>query len=97
MFELTIITHFAAAHQLRDFSGPCENLHGHNWKIEVSVASDILNEAGIVVDFAVIKKKTAAIIKELDHCFLNELDHFKDHNPSSENIAQYIAGRLKCE
>ncbi|OEU52954.1 MAG: 6-carboxytetrahydropterin synthase QueD [Desulfobacterales bacterium C00003106] len=97
MFELKTITHFAAAHQLRNFGGPCENLHGHNWKIEISVASDMLNETGIVVDFAVIKKKTAAIIKELDHQFLNNLDPFKDHNPSSENIAQYIAARLSAE
>lgn len=97
MFELKIITHFAAAHQLRDFSGPCENLHGHNWKIEVYVTSDVLNEAGMVVDFGVIKEKTAAIIKEFDHRFLNDLEPFKDRNPSSENIAQYIAERLSSE
>jgi 6-pyruvoyltetrahydropterin/6-carboxytetrahydropterin synthase len=97
MFELKIITHFAAAHQLRDFNGPCENLHGHNWKIEVYVASDVLNKTGLVIDFAVIKEKTAAIIKELDHKFLNDLHPFKDHNPSSENIAQYIAERLSSE
>ena len=94
MFELKIITHFAAAHQLRDFNGPCENLHGHNWKIEVYVASDVLNETGLVIDFAVIKEKTRAIIEELDHKFLNDLSPFKDCNPSSENIAKYIAERL---
>jgi 6-pyruvoyltetrahydropterin/6-carboxytetrahydropterin synthase len=97
MYELKIITHFAAAHQLRDFNGPCENLHGHNWKIEVYVASDVLNEAGMVVDFAVIKEKTGAIIKKFDHRFLNDLEPFKDRNPSSENIAQYIAERLSSE
>jgi 6-pyruvoyltetrahydropterin/6-carboxytetrahydropterin synthase len=97
MFELKIITHFAAAHQLKDVNGPCENLHGHNWKIEVYVASDVLDETGLVIDFAVIKEKTAAIIKELDHTFLNDLNPFKDRNPSSENIAQYIAERLSNE
>ncbi|MFH1675199.1 MAG: 6-carboxytetrahydropterin synthase QueD [Pseudomonadota bacterium] len=97
MYELKIITHFAAAHQLRDFNGPCENLHGHNWKIEVYVASDVLNKAGMVVDFAVIKEKTGAIIKKFDHRFLNDLEPFKDCNPSSENIAQYIAERLSSE
>ncbi len=97
MYELKIITHFAAAHQLRDFKGPCEHLHGHNWKIEVYIASDVLNEAGMVVDFAVIKEKTGAIIKEFDHRFLNDLEPFKDRNPSSENIAQYIAERLSSE
>jgi 6-pyruvoyltetrahydropterin/6-carboxytetrahydropterin synthase len=97
MYELRIITHFAAAHQLRGFKGPCENLHGHNWKIEVYVASDTLNDAGMVVDFAVIKEKTGAIIKKFDHRFLNDLEPFKDRNPSSENIAQYIAERLSSE
>ncbi len=97
MFELKIITHFAAAHQLRDFNGPCERLHGHNWKIEVYIASDVLNKAGMVVDFGVIKEKTGAIIKEFDHRFLNDLEPFKDRNPSSENIAQYIAERLSSE
>ncbi|MBW2647216.1 MAG: 6-carboxytetrahydropterin synthase QueD [Deltaproteobacteria bacterium] len=97
MYELKIITHFAAAHQLRDFKGPCENLHGHNWKIEVYIASEVLNEAGMVVDFAVIKEKTGAIIKAFDHRFLNDLEPFKDLNPSSENIAQYIAERLSSE
>ena len=97
MFELKIITHFAAAHQLRDFNGPCENLHGHNWKIEVYVASDVLNRTGLVIDFSVIKEKTAAIMRELDHTFLNDLNPFKDRNPSSENIAQYIAERLSSE
>ena len=97
MFELKIITHFAAAHQLKDFKGPCENLHGHNWKIEVYVASDVLNEACLVIDFGILKEKTAAIIKEFDHKFLNDLRPFKDRNPSSENIAQYIAERLSSE
>ncbi len=97
MFELKIITHFAAAHQLKDFKGPCENLHGHNWKIEVYVASDVLNEAGLVIDFGILKEETAAIIKEFDHKFLNDLRPFKDRNPSSENIAQYIAERLSSE
>ena len=97
MFELKIITHFAAAHQLRDFNGPCENLHGHNWKIEVYVASDVLNKTGLVIDFAVIKDKTDTMIKELDHKFLNDLHPFKDRNPSSENIAQYIAEKLSSE
>lgn len=97
MYELKIITHFAAAHQLRDFKGPCENLHGHNWKIEVYIVSEVLNKAGLVIDFGILKEKTAAIIKELDHKFLNDLSPFKDRNPSSENIAQYIAEQLSSE
>ena len=94
MFELKVITRFAAAHQLRMVSEKCENLHGHNWKIEVFVAGNALNDAGILMDFGEIKKEVAAVMKSLDHRFLNELECF-DGNPSSENIAMYIADTLR--
>ena len=94
MFELKVITRFAAAHQLRMVAEKCENLHGHNWKIEVVVAGNALNDAGILMDFGEIKKEVAAVMKSLDHRFLNELECF-DGNPSSENIAIYIADRLQ--
>ena len=83
MYELKIVTHFGAAHQLRDIGGKCESLHGHNWKIEV-----------LLIDFRVMKKNTETIIERLDHKFLNELECFKDENPSSENIARYIYDEL---
>jgi len=94
MYELKVITNFSAAHQLKNFKGACENLHGHNWKIEVCVASDTLNEAGVVVDFRVLKKHMNAIVASLDHKFLNDLDPFKDQNPSSENIARYVSEQM---
>ncbi len=94
MFELKIITGFSAAHQLRNFQGPCEHLHGHNWKIEVCVAAAGLDQAGMVIDFAILKKMTNDIIERLDHKFLNDLEEFRDQNPSSEYIAQYIAQEL---
>lgn len=90
MYELKIISNFAAAHQLRDFGGECENLHGHNWKIEVYVAGEKLGEDGLLIDFRLIKKATEKALGELDHKFLNEIEHFKTTNPSSENIARYI-------
>lgn len=93
MFELTIRTRFAAAHQLKMVAQKCENLHGHNWKVEVAVAGDSLDEAGILVDFGELKKHVAAVIDELDHKFLNEMDCF-ENNPSSERIAVYIAQGL---
>lgn len=96
MFELKIITHFAAAHQLKMVAKKCENMHGHNWKIEVCVGSKRLNNAGIVIDFGEIKKCVAEITAKLDHCVLNELDYFRDNNPSSENIALYIAKELQA-
>lgn len=94
MYELKIITNFSAAHQLKDFEGACEDLHGHNWKIEVCVTSATLNEAGVVIDFRTLKKYMSQIMETLDHKFLNELDPFKDQNPSSENIARYVAEQL---
>ena len=95
MFELKIITHFAAAHQLKLVAKKCENLHGHNWKIEVCVAGKILNNAGVLIDFGKLKGYLSEIIEKLDHKFLNELDYFHNSNPSSENIAYYIAHELK--
>ena len=94
MYELTVITQFAAAHQLRKFRGKCEKLHGHNWRIEVSLTGEKLNDAGLLIDFEEIKEATDRILEELDHSFLNELPKFKDQNPSSENIAAYIFEKL---
>lgn len=94
MYELKIITDFSAAHQLREFEGACENLHGHNWKVEVYVTSEFLNEAGVVIDFRILKRHVNTVMADLDHKFLNDLEAFKDKNPSSENIAAYVAERL---
>ena len=97
MFELKIIADFAAAHQLKMVAKKCENLHGHNWKIEVCVAGERLNNAGVLMDFGEIKAHLADIMASLDHKFLNELEYFKTGNPSSENIAQHIAKSLQKE
>ena len=94
MYELRIISHLAAAHQLRDFHGPCENLHGHNWKIEVFVTGKEVGENGILIDFRELKEATEKVIQELDHRFLNELEYFRNVNPSSENIARFIFDSL---
>ena len=95
MYELKIITEFAAAHNLRNFRGKCEALHGHNWKVEVVVSGSGLDDSGIVVDFAEIKAATREIMSEIDHKYLNDLPFFTEHNPSSENIARYIFERLE--
>jgi 6-pyruvoyltetrahydropterin/6-carboxytetrahydropterin synthase len=94
MYELKVITHFSAAHQLREFKGPCEALHGHNYKVEVCVTADSLNGAGLAVDFGVLKKYVNEIVDRLDHKFLNDLEPFANQNPSSENIARYVAEEL---
>jgi 6-pyruvoyltetrahydropterin/6-carboxytetrahydropterin synthase len=95
MFELKVINNFSAAHQLKLVAAKCENLHGHNWKIEVCVTGKELNDAGVVVDFGIIKKHVSEIMASLDHKFLNEHEWFKGTNPSSELIAMKIAKELQ--
>jgi 6-pyruvoyltetrahydropterin/6-carboxytetrahydropterin synthase len=95
MYELKVTTHFAAAHQLAMVAKKCENLHGHNWKIEVRIQGENVNEADVLIDFGELKAYLADIIEGLDHRFLNELDFFKNRNPSSESIARYIAETLQ--
>jgi 6-pyruvoyltetrahydropterin/6-carboxytetrahydropterin synthase len=96
MYELKVVTHFAAAHQLKMVAKKCENLHGHNWKIEICVAGENLNKAGVLIDFGELKQHVSIIMAKLDHKFLNELDDFNDdYPPSSEIIAHYIANALQ--
>ena len=97
MYELKIISQFAAAHQLRESHGKCERLHGHNWKVEVYVTGDQLGKDGLLIDFKMIKKATEKVLNELDHKFLNELEPFRTINPSSENIARYVYESLDQE
>ena len=97
MYELKVITCFAAAHQLNMVAKECENLHGHNWKIEVCFSGETLNNAGVLMDFGQLKKSLSEIIERFDHKFLNELEYFNDSfPPSSENIAYYIANELQA-
>jgi 6-pyruvoyltetrahydropterin/6-carboxytetrahydropterin synthase len=84
------MTQMAAAHQLKEFDGKCEKLHGHNWKIEVSVTGRDLADNGILIDFKLVKEATRQVLQDLDHSFLNELECFKSMNPSSENIARHV-------
>jgi 6-pyruvoyltetrahydropterin/6-carboxytetrahydropterin synthase len=95
MYVITVLSHFAGAHRLRHLHGKCEALHGHNWKIEVSVASNHLGKEGIVIDFGILKRKVERVLKPLDHTFLNDLPFFSEQEPSSENIASYIFDRLE--
>ena len=85
-----IRTSFAAAHCLIHYQGECENLHGHNWKVEIAVLARELDKAGLGVDFKILKTETNSFLKTLDHKYLNELAPFADLSPSSENIARYL-------
>jgi 6-pyruvoyltetrahydropterin/6-carboxytetrahydropterin synthase len=96
MFELKVKTRFAGAHQLTMVGQKCENLHGHNWHIEVCVKGEKLNSAGVLLDFGDIKKAVKEVVKgHLDHKFLNELEIFNNMQPTSERIAVYIAQKVQ--
>lgn len=97
MYKIKVVSYFSAAHSLRGYKGKCESLHGHNWKVEVRVSSCQLNSQGMVMDFKELKELTNNVIEELDHKHLNDVDYFKEHNPSSEEIARYIFIKLKVE
>ncbi len=94
MYEINIITTIAAAHRLRGYKGKCEEIHGHNWKVEVYVQAEKLDDLGMVMDFKVLKKKTEQFLKVYDHKYLNEVTPFDEINPSSENLARSIYKEL---
>jgi 6-pyruvoyltetrahydropterin/6-carboxytetrahydropterin synthase len=93
-YELKIETSFAAAHNLLNYHGPCERLHGHNWKVAVNVCGDELDQSGMLLDFKILKGYTDEIIASLDHTYLNEHPAFTGKSPSSELIARHIFTEL---
>ena len=95
MYELMVETSFSSAHQLRGYKGECEKLHGHNWKVQVQVIAEKLNELDMAIDFHELKDFLDEVVAPLDHGFLNELFPFTEKNPSSENIAKWIFDSLK--
>ena len=95
MYEVMIEEEFSAAHALRGYRGKCENLHGHNWRVEVYVRGDRLDEIGMLVDFTHLKKVTREVMRLLDHRNLNELSPFDvEMNPSSEHLAGFILHKV---
>lgn len=97
MYEISVHSHFSGAHRLRYLQGKCEELHGHNWKVEISVVSNRVGKDGLVIDFGILKRKLDKVLKPLDHTYLNDLRYFSGTEPSSENIAKYIFDRIKTE
>lgn len=94
MYRLKVISSFAAAHNLNNYQGECENLHGHNWRVEVEVTASELDKAGLCIDFKVLKAETKELLATLDHKYLNELNCFGGDSPSSENISRLIFKEL---
>jgi 6-pyruvoyltetrahydropterin/6-carboxytetrahydropterin synthase len=95
MFEICVEHTFAAGHALRNYHGKCENVHGHNYKVQVCVAGEHLDESGLLIDFAELKKRLRAASEYLDHQFINDLKPFDRINPSAENIAKYFFDELQ--
>lgn len=96
MFEVSVEQTFAAGHALRDYHGKCENVHGHNYKVRITVSGEQLDATGLLVDFVEIKQLMGAAIDYLDHRFINDLPPFDKINPSAENIAKYFYDRVSA-
>ncbi|MEE8638010.1 MAG: 6-carboxytetrahydropterin synthase QueD [Candidatus Margulisiibacteriota bacterium] len=95
MFELMVEESFDAAHALRGYEGPCENLHGHTWKAQVFLQGEKLNKIGLLEDFKSIKSELKEALEEFDHKLLNDVKPFDVENPSSENLAKIIYKKMK--
>lgn len=95
MYELMVKGSFASAHNLRDYKGKCEHIHGHNYVVEAYFTCKTLAKNGLGVDFGILKENLMAITEELDHKYLNkDVKYFQEHNTSAENLAKYIYDRL---
>ena len=90
MFEVSVEQSFAAGHALRNYRGKCENVHGHNYRVQITVAGEQLDETGLLVDFIEVKRLMGQAVEYLDHRFINDLPPFDEINPSAENIAKYF-------
>ena len=91
MYELTLDTHFCAAHNLRGYEGQCERLHGHNYRVKIVLCGRELDHLGMLMDFKVVKRLARDVIGRLDHQYLNELPPFDTINPSAEHLAKHVA------
>ena len=93
MFEVKVQGRFSAAHNLRNYKGDCERLHGHNWLVEAAVTGK-RDADGMVVDFRILRNALDGVLDSLDHKHLNEIEYFKDRNTTTENVAEYLFGKL---
>jgi 6-pyruvoyltetrahydropterin/6-carboxytetrahydropterin synthase len=99
MFQVSVEETFSSGHALRGYRGKCENVHGHNYRVRVTLEGPKLDAIGLLVDFTELKKVVRAVMGTLDHQFMNDLDAFQTVNPSAENVAKYfydeVSGQLK--
>jgi 6-pyruvoyltetrahydropterin/6-carboxytetrahydropterin synthase len=90
MYEVTVEDSFAAGHYLRNYKGKCENPHGHNYRVRVTLRGAELDRAGLLLDYRDLKEVMKHVIDRLDHQMLNDIEPFTQLNPSAENIAKYF-------
>ncbi len=95
MYKLNVTSNFSSAHKLNGYEGLCKNLHGHNWKVRIGILCEKVDEIGMTIDFGEVKKNLNDIMTILDHTYLNDLEYFKENNPTSENIAKFIYHEMK--
>ncbi len=90
MYDVTVTDTISASHHLRGYQGKCENIHGHNYKVEVTVRATTLDDTGLAIDFGILKGILRQVVEKFDHKDLNSCEEFLEINPSSENIARII-------
>ena len=95
MYELTVKSHFDAAHALHGYPGECKELHGHTWDVEVTVAGSSLDDVGIVYDFKHLKSDLGNVLEPYDHAYLNDVEPFDTINPTAENLARVVFDALQ--
>ena len=95
MFEITVEDYFSAAHRLRGYRGKCEELHGHNWKVQINIKGEKVDKLGMLFDFKEVKVRLQDVLQKLDHHYLNEVPPFDRLNPTSENLARFIFEELR--
>ena len=97
MFKVAKEIMISATHRVREHQGGCERIHGHNWKIIVTVGSEMLNEMGMVIDFKDLKMAMHKVIMPMDHNDINTYSPFDVINPTSENLCKYIFDEMSKE
>ena len=90
MFEVAVDHDFSAGHALRGYKGKCENVHGHNYKVQVVISGEALDSVGLLVDFKDLRSYILATVEQFDHQFMNDIPPFDRLNPSAENLAKYF-------
>ena len=97
MYEVTVEAGFSSGHYLRNYRGKCENPHGHNYKVRVTLAGAELDATGLLLDFKLLKHVLRPVIEQIDHQMLNDLEPFAVLNPSAENLARFFYDRTNLE